>query len=133
MSRLGDFDADVFLGAASLLCLLTLAIHLAIGGRETARVLLQTTDLPSVTRRTAYYCWHVVTIVLVAMAAAFVWAATDTSAWEAAALAAAISTAGAVLSLILATTGKGPASELPQWSLFSMIAGLGWIGLLGQE
>jgi len=133
LSRVLGHEADVFLGAAGFLCLLAVAIHVAIGGREIARPLLDDENMPRVARRTAYFCWHLVTVLLVGMTAAFVWAAMDPTAWEAAALATVIAIAATALSLTLAIAGEGPASELPQWGLFLMIAGLGWFGLSGLQ
>jgi len=46
-------------------------LHLTLGGREVARPLLAAEALDPVVRYTSYYCWHLVTIVLYAMAAGF--------------------------------------------------------------
>lgn len=116
--------------SAAALSAVTCAIHIIPGGREIARPLLASGDLAQVPKYTSYYCWHMVTITLAALAAAFGWAAADPRAGEAAIVATALSLAFAVWSLALIARFKLPPLQYPQWALFLPIAALGLAGSL---
>ena len=64
---------DVFFAIAAGLSVINAALHTVLGGREVAVPLKATNDLDPVAKWVAYYCWHLVTIVLWSMAAAFAW------------------------------------------------------------
>ena len=55
-----------FIGA-TLLSFATCAIHVVAGGRFVAQPLLQANDLARIAKFTNYYCWHLVTIVLLTL------------------------------------------------------------------
>jgi hypothetical protein len=117
--------------AAAVVSAATCGVHAFLGGRVVAGPLLAASDLRTVPKVTAYYCWHMVTIVLAAMALGFGWAATNprgaTLVWFLAGLAAAF----ALLNLGLAFAWRlHPLRRLPQWMFFVVIAGLGVAGAL---
>lgn len=62
-----------FLLVATILSFVTFAVHLFVGGREIATPLLKS-DLDQVPKLTAYYCWHMVTLMLLLMTGAFSYA-----------------------------------------------------------
>ncbi|MEO0637088.1 MAG: hypothetical protein AAFY73_10610, partial [Pseudomonadota bacterium] len=64
-------------GLAGFICL----IHIFAGGRESVPPLLSS-DMESLPKYTNYYCWHLVSLTLAAMAAAYAFAAAYPSAWE---------------------------------------------------
>lgn len=69
-------DAGTWLvWAAAVVSLLTCFGHVFIGGPQVAGPLLRATDLSDVTRWMAYFCWHVVTVLTLAMGVGFALAA----------------------------------------------------------
>jgi hypothetical protein len=114
--------------AASLATLACAAIHAFVGGRDVAAP-IAASDLARVPRFTALYVWHMVTVVLVGMAAAFAAAAWSVAMRPAAVFAAALAAAFALLNLALAARLRARLRELPQWILFALIAGLALPGL----
>lgn len=118
---------NMFFASASGLALIWLIIHMFVGGRETARPLLQASSLPPVVRRTQYLCWHFTTVAIACMAALFLFAAfTGVAAYATSAtlLASGFSVVGVGLAFAL---GENHA-RLPQGWLFLPVAGLGAAG-----
>jgi hypothetical protein len=119
-------DMNVSFLSAAAASLLTCVVHVWLGGRDIARPLLDS-PLPIVPKWTMYYCWHIVSFVLAAMAAGFAIAALDPARRDLA-LAATVAASGCLglnLSLI---AWRGP-WRFPQWALFLPIALLGARGL----
>lgn len=118
-----------FLAAASALSALTWAVHTFVGGPEIATPLLNA-EMPAVPKFTAYYCWHLVTLTLAAMAVGFGYAAFDPGGWDVAVLATGLAASFAGWSLALVRwSGRHPL-ELPQWVLFLGIFAAALPGLL---
>jgi len=115
--------------AAGAATLVTAVIHLVLGGREVARPLLDSRDINPVAKYTNYYCWHLVSLTIIAMGGSFMWAAADTDAHAAAVVALILSLAFAAWSLALVVTAKQSFIQMPQWVLFCAIAALGYIGV----
>lgn len=115
------------LAAALAVALVTLAIHVVAGGREIARPMLGG-DLDPIIRHTLYMVWHFVTLLIIALAAAFA-AGLYRPRYRVAARAAALfMAAGAAMTFaIIAYLGIG-IFELPQWILFVAMAGFGLYG-----
>jgi len=123
------FASTTWLWTAATISLITWALHTFATRRTIVEPLLNA-DINRVSKFTNYYCWHMVTIVLLAMAASFAVAAQIPSAWELAAAATLLATAFAVWSLVLVFWKKQKPFELPQWVLFVPIAVTGLLGLL---
>lgn len=120
---------NMFFAAASGLAALWLIIHTFVGGRETARPLLQAASLAPVVRHTQYLCWHFTTVAIASMAALFLFAGfTGIAAYATSAtlLAAGFFVAGVATAFAL---GENHA-RLPQGWLFLPVAGLGVAGHL---
>ena len=62
---------------AAVLSLITFGVHTFVGGRFAARPLLAATDFHKASRWLNYFTWHMVTVMLLFMAAGFGWAATS--------------------------------------------------------
>lgn len=62
--------------AAAALSLSIAALHTFVGSRTDVRPLLES-NLAEPAKSTLYLCWHLVTIVLFAVAALFAWSAAD--------------------------------------------------------
>ena len=124
-----DFTAlNAPLAVAAGLSAFTACIHAFLGGRDVARPLLQA-DMARVPKFTNYYCWHIVTIVLVAMALGFAHAAVAPAAMIGAVTWTLIAAAFAVWSIALFLWKRMHPFALPQWALFAPIAALGVWGL----
>lgn len=105
--------------------------HLILGGREIARPLLAAEGLRGVPKYTLYYCWHLVSLTLAAMALAFLLAALS----EAHRPLGTFATAGAALFCLLCLginwRFTRPALGHPQWAMFLPVALIGAYGLWG--
>lgn len=108
----------------------TTLIHVFAGGPTVAAPLLAAKDIDDVPKLTNYYCWHVATITLIAMTIAFVYAALVPDKGALAAMWTVIAAAFAAWSVALIIWKRQKPFDLPQWTLFAVIAGLGAVGLL---
>jgi len=108
---------------------LTMLIHLFVGGRFLARPLLES-SLHQVVRTTLYFCWHMVTITIAAMAVLFGLAFVDTSYSVLAIVATVLAGAFCLLNLALILRYKQSMLRMPQWFLFMLITTFGILGLL---
>lgn len=120
---------NAWLALAAVLAAATTLIHLVLGGRHVASPLLAAERLHAVPKFTMYYCWHLVTIVLAALALAFGLAATGLGSRDLALFA----TAGAALfclwSLGMIGLFRLRIAHFPQWALFAAITLSGAVGL----
>jgi hypothetical protein len=120
---------NAWLALAALLAAATTLIHAILGGREIATPLLAAERLHAVPKFTLYYCWHLVTIVLAALALAFGLVAIGLGSRDLALFA----TVGAALfclwSLGMVGLFRLRIAHFPQWALFAAIAISGTIGL----
>lgn len=115
---------------AGLAALITFAAHTFIGGRLFAAPLLASKDLGTVVRLTNYYCWHIVTILLVPMAAAFFFASYFPRHVALAAGFTAIAAGCSLLSLFIVASYKVRPLRMPQWLFFAVVTVFGVCGLL---
>ena len=120
---------NAWLALAAVLAAVTTLIHAILGGRYVAAPLLATERLHAVPKFTMYYCWHLVTIVLAALALAFGLVATGLGSRDLALFA----TAGAGLfclwSLGMIGLFRLRIAHFPQWALFAAIMVSGTLGL----
>ncbi|MBR3193500.1 hypothetical protein [Bosea sp. (in: a-proteobacteria)] len=120
---------NLWLALAAVLAAITTLIHVILGGRYVTTPLLATERLHAVPKFTMYYCWHLVTIVLAALALAFGLVATGRGSRDLALFA----TAGAALfclwSLGMIGLFRLRIAHFPQWLLFATITVSGMIGL----
>ena len=119
----------LFLGASAT-SIATCLVHVIVGGKFVARPLLADEELSRVTKFTAYYCWHLVTITIAALALAFFIAATNPAAISLAIFATGGSVLFVVWSLAMITMFKLRPMHFPQWILFLPGAILGMAGIL---
>jgi hypothetical protein len=115
--------------AAALMSGLTLGIHLVAGGRYIVRPLLAAEGLGEGAKYTAYYCWHLVSIVLAGMALAFVRAGIAPGGRELAATCVLFATLAAVWSFAMVSRHKLPFWQYPQGLLFVLVVVPGAAGL----
>jgi hypothetical protein len=119
----------LFLAAAAV-SFVTWGIHVFAGGPTVARPVLQTEGLDPVAKHTAYYCWHLVSMVLLAMPLSFLRAAMRPQSRELAVLMSVLAAAFTLWSIALLVWKRQRALDLPQWILFLPIAVLGLLGAL---
>ncbi len=118
------------LAIASGLTFFTCLIHIFGGGPDTARPLLAS-ELEPVAKYTNYYCWHMATITILAMALAFLYAAFYPSGWDVGFMAWGLSLGFTAWSLLLIAWKHPRPFQLPQWTLFLVICLAGAWGLWG--
>ncbi|WP_420429954.1 hypothetical protein [Kordiimonas sp.] len=119
---------NTFFMTAGITTFVICGIHCWFGGRHIAAPLLKARDIHQVPKFTNYYCWHLVTLALIAMASAFVWAAISPEAIELAVFSAALSVSFCLWNLALIIWKKQSFRELPQWSLFLVSSLIGCLG-----
>ena len=119
---------NTLLAIAAGLSLLTTLIHLFGGGPTVAGPLLRS-NMPDVPRYTNYYCWHLVSIVLVAMTIGFYLAARDPAEQTLGIFMTALAAAFTIWSLALVQWKQQSFLQMPQWILFMPIAACGVAGL----
>lgn len=113
------------LWAASASSLATFAVHTFVGGAFVARPLLSDEGLPTAAKWLAYYCWHIVTMLLLAMALAFGAAAMGLLARNAAVGLSAFCAACSLLSIAVALKARIKPWRFPSTTLFALTALLG--------
>jgi hypothetical protein len=111
--------------SAAALTLVTFAVHTFVGGVFVARPLLADTSLPKASKWLNYYCWHIATVTILAMAAAFVYSAARPDRLELAISATLLAAIFAPLSVAVARKGGIHPLRFPSTSLFTGIALLG--------
>ena len=109
---------------------ITTLIHIFAGGPTVAAPLLAAKDIAETPKLTNYYCWHIVSITLAAMSFAFVYAAFAPGEVALAAMWTLIAAAFALWSVALVVWKRQKPLDLPQWTLFAVIAGFGAAGVL---
>jgi hypothetical protein len=116
-------SVSVPLVVAALIALATFFIHTFAGGKEVARPLLQSVELARVPKLTMYYCWHIVTLMLLALVGALGYAAAFEPQNRPLLVLCLLLASGCALwnvALMLGTRSK--LWQLPQWTLFAAIA-----------
>lgn len=119
-----------YLMAAAGLSALTCGAHVFAGGPSVARPVLADDALDPVVKYTVYYCWHLVTLVLVAMPAGFALGALRPGSQDVAAVMTALSGAFTLWNVALIAWRYRQPWQLPQWTLFGPITVLGALGLV---
>jgi hypothetical protein len=118
------------LWTASALAALTWAVHTFIGGIHIARPLLADTGLPKAAKWLAYYCWHLVTLMLLGMACLFALGAAGRASTAVMAGLAGFSLACSLLSVAVALKGGLRPWRLPSTLLFALTGAAGLAGAL---
>jgi len=115
---------SVFLLPAAVAALIAV-IHFFAGGREAVRPLLLQNTLPPVVTLTHYYCWHLVTIMLVGLAGAFGYASLAPDGLVLAVFATVAAGLFAVWGFALVLWQAQRHRDMPQWMLFALLAASG--------
>ena len=105
------------------------ALHIVGGGAELARPLLNQKVLGAAVTFNLYYAWHLVSVMLVAMALAYGAAAFSASHRSLGSAASLLALAFAVLNIVIGLQAGLYPWGLPQWVLFAPVAAVGFLGL----
>jgi len=114
------------LWSASVSALATFAVHTFVGGVFVARPLLADRGLPKAAKWLAYYCWHIVTMLLLALAMTFAAVALGWLAPNVTLALSAFSAACSLLSIAVALKGRIAPWRFPSTTLFAVTAVLGF-------
>ena len=120
---------NALLFAAGIWCAITWALHTFAGGRSIAKPLLAAGDLKDTPKYTQFYCWHIVTILLAAMAGGLVYAAFVPGSEDLALLLSVLAFALGAWGLVLPKAVGQSFSQMPQGFLLLPIGLLGLAGL----
>lgn len=121
---------SVWFLAAAVIAALTCLAHVWLGGRETARPLLEAGELGSVPKFTSYYCWHLVTIILAGLALAFALVAVGDGSRDLGVFATGCTALFGIWSVVMIQRFGLKPMHFPQWVLFAPIAVCGALGLV---
>ena len=116
--------------AAAALAALTTLVHFFVGGRQVAKPLLETGELNSLVKFTHYFCWHIVTIALAAMALGLAYAGLNPGGRDVAILMVVLAATIAVWNFAMNARHRLKASRHPQFVFFIAIVALASPGLL---
>ncbi|MCF2870186.1 hypothetical protein L0664_03830 [Octadecabacter sp. G9-8] len=126
-----DTIQNTWLFAAGSAAALTALIHTFVGGPEVAGPLLRAKDIPNTPKYVNYYCWHLVTITLFAMAIGLIWASVDQTQTGLAWMWTIIAVLFMAWSIALVVWKRQNPFFMPQWAFFAVVSGLAVAGLLG--
>lgn len=118
-----------FLAAGGCALALTL-LHVFAGSPSVVRPTLAAKELDAAVKYLNYYCWHLVSISLALMAAAFLWSGLASDAWEVAILGTATAAGYCIWGVAMVITKQQSFRALPQGWLFLPVAVLGLVGFL---
>lgn len=119
----------MMLWSAAALALVTFAVHTFVGGVFVARPLLADTSLPKASKWLNYYCWHITTVTILAIAGAFAYSASRPDRPELAMFATLLTASVAGLSVTVAFKGGINPIRFPSTSLFTATAACGAVGV----
>ena len=117
-----------FLIAAALAAAACVLVHVGLGGRRILAPVLAQDDMPKREKARFHYLWHLTTVLLLGIAAAYAYAlATGLRELAIVGTGMALAAMGWTLMFIL-PRGYG-LRRFPQWALFGTVAQLGLAGL----
>ncbi|MCF6228757.1 MAG: hypothetical protein L3J82_08885 [Planctomycetes bacterium] len=120
---------NYFLVSAALIAAVGFCAHFFVGGPTVARPLLKAEDIATIPKLTNYYCWHLVSLSLLAMAAGFAICSYEPHYTAHAVLWTALSASFFAWNIILVLWKRQKLFDLPQWIFFAPITIFGVIGL----
>lgn len=121
-----------FLWAATIMSIVTFAVHTFVGGPVVAKPLLDNANLPKASKWLNYYTWHVTTIFTLFMGGAYAYVALNPDRPELVIFLTAVTAALSILSAAVALKGNINPLRFPSTSLFASVSLLGLAGLLAK-
>lgn len=116
--------------AATLMSVVTFAVHTFIGSPIVAGPLLADRSLPKPSKWLNYYCWHITTVYTLFMGGAYAYVALHPDRPELVVFMTVLNAALSLLSVAVALKGNINPLRFPSTSLFASVAILGFIGLM---
>ena len=110
---------------AGVLALVTFAVHTFVGQIYVVRPLLAVPNLTRASRWLAFFCWHMVTVLLITMAGTFAYAAYAPEGRVLGMLFTAMAAVFSALCVAVAIMGGIRPYRLPPAGLFALTAGAG--------
>lgn len=120
---------NAFFLLAGSAALAVLATHVIVGGRLFVKPLFASQRLHPVTRLTLYYCWHLATLLIAAMAALYLYTAAAPERLMLAVIATALAAGASAVSLLIVVVHRQRPWHMPQWLFFAIVTALGAVGL----
>jgi hypothetical protein len=117
------------LWAASIMSVVTFAVHTFVGGPRVAAPLLADTNLPKASKWLNYYCWHITTIYTFVMGGAYAYVALNSEKVELVVFLSVLNVSFAILSAVVAIKGNINPFRFPSTSLFATVSILGILSL----
>lgn len=117
-----------FLPAAMVAAFACVAFHVVVGGRRILQPVLQAAEIPGRDRLRFHYLWHLVTVLLLTIAAGYLHGVL-TGGRELAIAATAIAAVCSLWTLAFAGWQRQSLRRFPQWALFGGLAALGLAAL----
>lgn len=111
--------------AAAAASLATLVGHVFVGGPQVAKPILASLELPQQAKLMGYFCWHVTSVVVLAMSVGYALAALRPGHSDLAVFLSVLSALVWALSLGVSVLGGLPIRRNPAVFLFALIAALG--------
>lgn len=105
-------------------------LHTFMGGPQLVPPLLKSKDIPEPIKLIHYYCWHIVTIMLFGLSAAYAYAAFEPTGRILAVVATGMSFLCVAWGFFLVIWKKQKHSDMPQWMLFLPQTAIGIYALL---
>ncbi len=118
-----------WLAGAAIASGLTGLLHVFGGGRTIVKPLLEST-MEETPKYLNYYCWHIITMLLITMTLVFFYGSTNSTAHDLTLVFSLLSAGCVVWSLGLSLWIKKTVFGFPQWMFFLPIAVMGVIGSL---
>jgi hypothetical protein len=121
--------SSAWLYSAAIFSFLTLVAHIFGGGRTIAQPLLDS-DLDDIPKYASYYCWHMVTIIILYMTISFALSASNLASTDLAWGSIILATLFAAWSFFLCLWKNQGLLKLPQWIMFLPISVTGILGVI---
>lgn len=121
----------MFLWIAAGSAFLIALIHTFAGGPQLLPPLLKNQEIPEPIRLVHYYCWHIVTMMLFGIAAAYAYAAIEPTGRILAVVATGFCFLCFLWGIFLVVWKKQKTMEMPQWPLFIIQTAIGSYALWG--
>lgn len=120
---------NIYFLLAGSVALGTVLVHCIRGGRHVVAPMLEAHELNDTVKTVLFGCWHAFTLLYLAIALGFFWAAWHPGAISLAYQGAGISVLLAGMSIVVILRFKQRFMRLPHWLMFSAVAIAGIVGL----
>lgn len=119
-----------FLWAATIMSVVTFAVHTFVGGPRVAAPLLADTNLPKASKWLNYYCWHITTLYTLLMGGGYAFVAMNPEKIELVIFLSILNVSFAILSAFVALKGNINPFRFPSTSLFASVSIFGIASLI---